>query len=249
MDYIELSKQVDDEELIRTIQKDKDKKIQHAQEKKGDIVRVCGTTDKYYLTRYMNPKSLYKYAYMLLDTDNVDPVLSTDTMFVWNFLDYVNLITGTVCSTGIIRDVIAMRIYPIKTDLIIPNPEPGKIWSNNVVNLNFNFTVLIDEFKAQSYIGRDGSKFHFVLYPQLMNPITYDAWNKVFRMYPANPYIEFVTSGKGNGWFYFRTPMTQFSTLSVVFGSPFDPITKQTTVRTLIPLQFVYLREVDDFGQ
>lgn len=212
----------------------------HTNSANQKINKIFNVKDKYYIQRKLTPHAQYQYAYVLLDTGNASAELSSGNKFVWKVTNFVSLETGVVSCVNNIRDIVGMRLFPVKANLISPINESGKIYYNNVVNVNNNFTILIEEFKAQSFIGRDGRKFHFVLFPAIMNleeqkfgsPIT-----------PANPYIEYVTSGKGNGWFWFRTPITEFSTLTISMGTPFDLVALASNTRTLIPIQFIYLAE------
>jgi hypothetical protein len=212
----------------------------HTNSANQKINKIFNVKDKYYIQRKLTPHAQYQYAYVLLDTGNASTELSSGNKFVWKVTNFVSLETGVVSCVNNIRDIVGMRLFPVKANLISPINENGKIYYNNVVNVNNNFTILIEEFKAQSFIGRDGRKFHFVLFPAIMNleeqkfgsPIT-----------PANPYIEYVTSGKGNGWFWFRTPITEFNTLTISMGTPFDLVALSSNTRTLIPIQFIYLAE------
>ena len=205
------------------------------------ISKFYGLEDKWYIQRIINQTAQYQYAYVLLDTNNAATELSTDTTFGWRVINYVSLQAGTVSTVNNIRDLVGMRIFPVTMELKTPVGETGKTYINNVVNINNNFTLLIHEFQAQSFIGRNGRRFHFSLFPALMN-IEFP-----FRgpgITPNNPYFEFTTSGKANGWFWFRTPVTEFSTMTISIGNPFDLVKPgANNTRTLIPLQLIYLAE------
>lgn len=207
------------------------------------IDKLYNLSDVEYIRSRLNPSSQYEYAYILLDTNNIDPNLSTDTKFGWNLLNYAARLPGTISCVNNVKNIVAMRIFPVTSNLTAPVGETGKTYKNNVVNINNNFTFLIHEFQAQSHIGRDGRRFHFVLFPILMNPAT--ALNPVTRettrYTPTNPYIEFVTTGKGNGWFWFRTPIKEVSTITISMGNPFDLVKLSNTTRTLIPIQLIYI--------
>lgn len=204
------------------------------------IKKFFGLMDKWYIQRQINPKAQYQYAYILLDTNNTAPELSSDTKFGWKVINYTSQQTGTVNVVNNIRDLVGMRIFPVTMRLITPVGETGKNYVNNVVNINNNFTILIHEFQAQSFVGREGRKFHFALFPALMN-IQYPTKGPGFT--PANPYFEFTTSGKANGWFWFRKPITEFHTMTISIGNPFDLVKLSSNTRTLIPLQLIYLSE------
>jgi hypothetical protein len=210
----------------------------------GAITKLFDVSDKYKLQRMINPKAQYKYAYVLLDTNNAAPELSSDTVFGWNVVNFISQQSGTVSTVNNIRDLVGMRIFPVTMQLITPVGETGKTYVNNIVNINNNFTILIHEFQAQSFVGREGRKFHFSLFPALMNPTT--IFNPKLNATPIDPYYEFTTSGKGNGWFWFRTPITEFSTMTISIGNPFDLVRPNANnTRTLIPIQLVYLEERD----
>lgn len=215
--------------------------LKKARSDKNNIISIFGISDKYKLQRLISPKSLYRNTFILLDTNNIDPILSTDTKPSWQIINTLSLKKGTITITHDTRDLVGMRIYPMTTQLTVPVGETGKTYINPVVNINHNFTVLIHEFQGQSYIGRDGRKFHFVLFPQLMNPAIPVPFGVPYT--PNNPYIELVTSGKMNGWFWFRKPMTEFSRITVSIGNPFDLVKLSQTVRTLIPLELIFMND------
>jgi hypothetical protein len=234
-----------DKLVDKLVDKDKDKLVDKDKStiKKTNIERFLSIASKLHINRKLNASSQYKYAYVLLDTDNKDPNLSTTNTFGWNVINFVALKTGTVSVIGKLRDIIGMRVYPITATFNAPIPAAGKIWVNNVVNLNYNFTILINELQSQSYIGRENRKFHFVFFPFIMN-FGYDAYHHPFV--PQNPYIEYITSSRGNGWVWFKIPFTTISTMTVSVGDPFDLLTQPTNQRMLIPIQLVYLSELDD---
>jgi len=227
-----LDEVVDDDEALEIVKRMRDTST--------NITKFYGMSDKWYIQRMVNPKAQYQYAYVLLDTNNISPELSGDKYYGWNVINYITQQEGTVSTVSNIRDLVGMRIFPVTMQLVAPVGETGKIYTNNVVNVNNNFTILIHEFQAQSYTGRDGRKFHFSLFPYIMNLICDPSLPAIT---PANPYIEFTTSGKCNGWFWFRKPITEFSTMTISIGNPFDLVKPDLNTRTLIPLQLIYLAE------
>jgi hypothetical protein len=234
----------------------------------SSITKFLDITDKHYLQRMLTPITQYKRTYILLDTNNIAEELSSTYKFGWNFMPNALLRSGTVNAIGNIRDLILMRILPIKSNfdtavIRIGSPYPkidivgGSyasalvtlsstpipiLWQSNRINTNNNFTILIEEFSAQSFVGRDGNKFHFSLFPYVMNYIEYLGISWV----PQNPYIEYTTSGKGDGWFKFNKPITSFSTLTITMRNPFDLVAFDKNVRTLIPIEFTYLYDGDE---
>ena len=234
-----LSDVLTDEEAVLALKSNVDAENRIADyQNQSKIKKFYGMSDKWYIQRMLNPTAQYQYAYVLLDTDNAAAELSSDTTFGWRVINYISQQDGTVSTVSNIRDLVGMRIFPVTMQLR-SCCETGKNYVNNVANINNNFTVLIHEFQAQSFVGRDGRKFHFALFPALMNP-QFPIRGPAIT--PTNPYFEFTTSGKANGWFWFRTPITEFSTMTISIGNPFDLVRPNANnTRTLIPLQLIYL--------
>jgi hypothetical protein len=233
-----------DEEALVILKK---KRLEKSKMSGNAISQWYGLSDKWFIQRLVNPKAQYKYAYVLLDTSNAAAELSTDTKFGWRVINYRSLQSGTVSTVSNIRDLVGMRIFPFTMVLVAPVGESGKNYVNNVVNLNNSFNILIHEFAGQSYIGKNGIRFHFDLFPYLMNPsLANNTIKLVPYNVPANPYYEFVTSGRGNGWFWFEKPIVEFSTMTISIRNPFDLVKPNNTTRTLIPLQLVYLNEKNE---
>jgi len=231
------------EDIVKDANSDEEalEKLKEAKKNSSGITKFFDIEDKWYLQRKINPAAQYQYAYVLLDTDNAAPELSSEFKFGWRVVNHISPETGSVSTVSTIRDLIGMRIFPVTMQLIKPVGEAGKNYVNNVTNINNNFTILIHEFEAQSFVGREGRKFHFALFPALMN-IQYPSRGPGIT--PANPYFEFTTSGKANGWFWFRQPITEFSTMTISIGNPFDLVKPgANNTRTLIPLQLIYLSE------
>jgi hypothetical protein len=188
------------------------------------------------LRNVINPSAAYKYEFILLDTDNADADLTTDTKYGWKLVNYPVRTTGTISVSSMLRDIVGMRVYPITTNLLTPVGEPDKVYFNNVVNINNSFNILIEEFSAQSYIAKNGRRFHFDLFPSVLNLATQTYGPSIV---PANPYVEYVTSGKGNGWFWFRTPIVSCSTITISMANPYDLVKFDNNTRTLIPIQLI----------
>ena len=236
-----LSDVLTDEEAVLALKSNVDAENRIADyQNQSKINKFYGMSEKWYIQCMLNATAQYQYAYVLLDTDNAAAELSSDTTFGWRVINYISQQDGTVSTVSNIRDLVGMRIFPVTMQLR-SCCETGKNYVNNVANINNNFTVLIHEFQAQSFVGRDGRKFHFALFPALMNP-QFPIRGPAIT--PTNPYFEFTTSGKANGWFWFRTPITEFSTMTVSIGNPFDLVRPNAiNTRTLIPLQLIYLSE------
>lgn len=202
----------------------------------------------------------------VLDQDAAADELSRDSRYKWDFIPRPLFQAGTVNTIGNIGPLIGMRIFPVSiratrltthrylnTSDAFQNfatnygsdPWTTGIYTEDYINVNNNFTVLIEEFSSQAYIGKDGRKFHFVLYPSLINPDQVPSNPFLGENFgsttPSDPYYELLTSGKGNGWFWFRNPVTSFTTLTVTIASPFEIVHKSKIDRLIIPMELIYL--------
>jgi hypothetical protein len=250
----------DDEHIFKPNFDDLDNELTTLVGKEIELTTIFNASELYKLQRLIAPKAQYKRVYVLLDTANTAPELSSGTKYGWHFANNALLQTGTVNTTGTAGNLVGMHIHPMIADLV-SNPSHnfaalatsfsldegtgiGPIYRNDFTNINQTFTILIEEFSSQSFVGRNGRKFHFVLYPFLMNPSSDpDNPSLLGSWTPTNPYYEFVTSGKGGGWFWFNKPITEFSTLTVSMANPFVEVPIASQTRTLIPLELIYIAD------
>lgn len=222
-----------------------------------DINMVFSMRDLHSIQRLIAPKVQHRSVFVLLDTSNADPELSTSTKFGWNFTDSPLLTTGTINGIGGTGNLVGMRLFPINTTLVsqpsasfVASPFPqlvaaigqSPIYTNDFLNTNNNFTILIDEFSSQSYVGRDGRKFHFSQFPFLLAATTVVNLGSYPRL---TPYYEFVSISKGDGWFWFRTPIVDFSTLTISMATPFTVLPLSQTTRTIIPIELIFLADYE----
>ena len=225
------------------------KNIEKEVAKSKTITSVFGNSDIYLLQRQVHKKTQTKMIQVVLDTNDAE---LKGNIYNWNIAS-----TGSGISlVGNIRDIIAMRTLPMKAtvdatpskvyaadnaSLDIIEPLPFQ-YSNVFVNRNNAYTVSIEEMSSQANVGREGRRFHFNYFPQLMNPNTVTLSNFSMDITPLEPYYELLTSGRGNGWFYFKEKIIRIDSLSISIASPFENVTGQD-VRTIIPILFYYLHE------
>jgi hypothetical protein len=246
-----------------------------------DITSILNTKSLYEARLLFNPVSLYKKAYILLDTAVADYNLTDITnKYRWNVLPLTAFSenSNSVYVEKQFSDIVAMRIYPVRTDLStaiqanfdftadpsatyttadprgVINLNEIPTYNSNVGNKHNAFSILIEELSAQAYIGQDGKRYHFLLFPSLMNPITFETnveiYNKKYVPMgdpgdPSFPRYELVTSGKGNGWFYFNNPVKYLETITLQISDMARVFFVESN-RTLIPIEFTYLTDRDD---
>ena len=198
------------------------------------------------------PGSMCKYNYITLDTSNVAPELTDKYKFGWYIITNGSVAPGSASCMDNMRSIVGMRIFPVSMVFNTPVRDTeniGKVYVNSVANVNNNFTILVHELQAQSYIGRDKRRFHFSLYPSLKNPYYSNGTEVPDASFPSPaqtppvPYFEFITKGKNDGWFWFKKPITELYTITISIGNPFDLLDTASTTRILIPMQFIYLSE------
>lgn len=162
-----------------------------------DIARLFGFNQSYNLQKLLNPNALLRTNYVMMDTRY--RVLDSDgtQFFRWNHINNVSRTQGSINTVGTIRDIVALRIYPFR----IPyNPTLDNEYSM--------VSMLIREFQAQSFVGQENRRFHF-----MFNPII--DGDSIFLQPQDN----------NDGYYRFGQPITQFDTITVDFGSPLESVT------------------------
>ncbi len=123
----------DDNEALELVKKQR--KLRKSSSRASIVTKFYGMSDKWYIQRQLTPKAQYKYAYVLLDTNNAAAELSGDKYFGWRVINYISQQSGTVSTVNNIRDLVGMRIFPVTMRLIAPVGESGKTYVNNVSNV------------------------------------------------------------------------------------------------------------------
>ncbi len=155
------------------------------------------------MVRILNPKSMYRKNYMLLDSryrsatsEYAEPIKE----FVWKYINADAQGTGSVNVVGNVRDIIALRVYPFR----IPYIEAAD-------NKYKRVSVLIGGFEAQSFRAHERRRFHFFLESVI-----------------DSDFINLETNKYNDGFYHFEKPVTNPDNLTVTFGSPLEPITFDT---------------------
>lgn len=206
-----------------------------------EISSILGFNNVYEIQKLFNPEASYIRNYIILDSryrlitnTNTSPI----TQFQWSYVDNANITNTSVNSIGTIKNIVSMRLYQPR----VPFVQTGTYNMNSETR---RVSILINEFLAQSFIGPNDSRFHFILQPIIMN-ISADP---LFPYYPNM--IELKVEEFNDGKFSFRKPITTFDTLSVTFLDPVNVITfkhdrdtitftygNPTTITTSVPHLF-----------
>ena len=173
-----------------------------------------------------SPKSLYKKAYLRLDSRWRLRDTLTNNQFKWNLAysgTQYDPTTSTV-STSRITSIIGMKIIPFK----LPNTY------NSIANGN-RINIRVKEFDNQAYIGYNNQRYHFTL--SIKKPNGYreaDAAISVFNYEQA----ELNDLGNNFSEFNFAQPITQIDTLTLSFDNGFDVLTLDPDIITNVTLSY-----------
>jgi hypothetical protein len=165
-----------------------------------DIIRILGQATPEGIQKYFNPQALCSRNYFVLDTRY--RVLDNDgtRTFIWDHVNNLSRAQGTVNTVGNIRDIIQIKVYPIR----IP-------YAAGADNDHHRVTALFDEFSAQSFVGQENRRFH-----------------TVFEAKVDGDFIDLDSRYQNEGIYRFSKPITQFNSITLSFASPLEPITFDT---------------------
>ena len=155
------------------------------------------------LTRILNPQSLYKKAYFILDSRyrssaGTNNLSNSITKYKWDF----NLNSqpsdnnSSVNVIGNMRDIVSLRIYPFR----IP-------YNSLLDNKYKRLSILIEELESQAFVAHEQRKFHFMLETDI-----------------DSSFINLNTNKYNDGYFYFEKPITSIETISITFANPLEKI-------------------------
>jgi len=161
----------------------------------GNISSILGLKNTIDFVKQINPLSLLRKKYMLLDS-RYKAAESTTKKFIWDFSNDKIQTNGTVNIVGQIRDIISMRIFPFR----LP-------YSANADTKQKRITVLIDEFAAQSFFAHEGRRFHIMCKTDI-----------------DSTFIDCDTYFQNNGVHEFVQPFTTFNSITVSFANPLQVI-------------------------
>lgn len=184
-----------------------------------NIESIFGIKTKYQLQRALHPQIQYTKNYIILDSKNRVPSTNLQQM-QWLYLSDALFQQGTVNTKGQVRDLIGMRIYPIRA---AQNFGLSGQYSPT-------FTILFEEFKAQSFIGQQRRNFHFML-RQTPNPV----------VPPGVPAVaQQELTPMNDGYFWFRKPFTTINTITISLANPLVVINVPVAQQILYTQYFTY---------
>jgi hypothetical protein len=174
--------------------------VNSAQSSVSNIASLFGLKNATEAVRKLNPKSMLRKNYILLDSRyrilNTSPSEGI-TKFTWAYtLGSQQTEQGTVNLIGNVRDIIGFRVYACR----IP-------YTASADNSYARISMLIHDFDSQAFIAHENRKFHFM-----------------FKSSIDSDFIELDTDKQNDGYFWFERPVTAATNLSISFGSPLEQI-------------------------
>lgn len=170
---------------------------------KSKLSDLFGIKTSEEMVRVLNPASLYKKNYFVLDSryrsnEGSNNLSNSIDRYIWDFNlnSQPNDNNSSVNVIGNMRDIVAMRIYPFR----IP-------YTSLLDNQYKRISMLIDELSAQSFVAHEQRKFHFMLDSDI-----------------DSNFLNLSTDKFNDGFFYFEKPITTLEKISVSFGNPLENV-------------------------
>jgi hypothetical protein len=170
---------------------------------KSKLSDLFGIKTSEEMVRVLNPVSLYKKNYFILDSryrsgDGSNNLSNVIDKYIWDFNlnSQPNDNNSSVNVIGNMRDIIAMRIYPFR----IP-------YTSLLDNKYKRISVLIDEMSSQAFVAHEQRKFHFMLETNI-----------------DSNFLNLSTDKFNDGHFYFEKPITTLEKISISFGNPLEQV-------------------------
>ncbi len=170
-----------------------------------DVQNIFGLNSAYNIRHMFNPAANLSDVYLNIDTKY--RILDNDNssslgVFKFNILlDHVEN-QGVINVLGYIRDIVQMEIAPFR----IPKTSNNAV-TNEIIQYE-RATLRMHEFDSQAVIGHEQRYYHFEF-------VIVDKGNRFYDLVPLPN-----TAAR----FRFRKPITSLSSLSLSFGTPFQPL-------------------------
>jgi hypothetical protein len=169
----------------------------------ASVTTLFGISSPYKLQLLINPKSLYKSEYMVLDSKNRDFVPTQPTLMKWRYSAGGQYSQGVITTVDKLRDIVGMRIQTILT--------------RNTYRYLFScplYTLQIQEFAAQSFVAHDDWRFHFAFRPTYDTRQSTDIISSLYS----------VLKPLNDGYYWFEKPITEVNSFTVSIANPLVPV-------------------------
>lgn len=137
-----------------------------------------------------------KRNYITLDTRYRVKSIGNNSTFKWDYIDNLSRAQGTFNTYGEIRNIISMRVSPIRIPYVTMADTDYK-----------RITLNIDELSPQGYVGHENRRFHWT-----------------FRTTNDSNWIDLQPFNYNDGYYRFDKPITKIDSITISFGSPMHRI-------------------------
>lgn len=172
----------------------------------AEVKSIFGYTNAQSLLYRLNPKIKFKYKTLVLDSLQQSTSTRGTGKLTWELNHSGVNVPNTVQITEPLSNVVGLRLGTCRWQFI----DSYKYSSDNIAR----WSILIEEFAGQSFIGPNGKKFHFML--GILKQSVSDT------IFAGNYYYDLSTHGFNQGYFWFNRPFDFINSLSFEFGSPFQ---------------------------
>ena len=172
----------------------------------AEIQSIFGHVNARSLVYRLNPSIKFKYKTLVLDSLQQSISTRGTGKLSWE-LNYSGIsIPNTIQITEPLSNIVGLRLGPSRWQFI----DSYKYSSDLIAR----WTILIEEFASQSFIGPNGKKFHFML----------GIWKQSVSdtIFSGNYYYDLSTHGFNQGYYWFNRPFDFVNNLTLEFGSPFQ---------------------------
>lgn len=199
-------------------------KLANTNEQKSDVdsvrvVNFLGINNGLIMRFLTNPSSFFTYRYIGLSSDYRDvsnEKSNNITKFTWNIATSTTVQVG-VCNTALpLENIKGMRLYQPYVPYVAAMNSASK-----------RVSLMIEEFRFDSFNGPANSKFHFIYRPVYSSGQTS---------------IELSTDDYNDSLYSFREPIKTINSLTLVFKDPVNTIAFATPFdKFVIVIEFLCL--------
>lgn len=160
------------------------------------ISQLVGLDTSEKIRRSLNPQSNLRQNYIIFDSRYRVKTYGSISAFQWNFVQNLTLADGSVNIYGSLRDIVALRVYPLRIPYVLAGDTAQERISLNVVELS-----------PQGFVAHENRRFHFL-----------------FKTTVAGNWIDCQPFNFNDGYYRFNKPVSRLDTLTLTFGDPLKQI-------------------------
>ena len=164
------------------------------------IANIFGETTVSALKAKLLPSSMYKKAYITLDSKNRRLDIDDPSVFSWYYsVARIAGQQGTVTSTAPIKKIISIKLY-----------QPVIPATSQLDTIGQRVSILINEFKNYAYINNGGFSYHWMF-----------RWSYTKNTSGIVPrHVDLNLDEFNDGIYKFPKPLNLYDSITLTFGNP-----------------------------